>query len=54
MTTTGVPFVVVPAVPPDDSIRSTWLRTPGSALGAYSPSNGMASVHTGRQQSGLN
>ena len=40
-TMTGSPRRVVPSVPPDDSIRSTWSRTHCCVLGSYSPSRGM-------------
>src|SRR5699024_3678425 len=33
---TGMPFISVPSVPPDDSYSSTWSRTHFAGLGAYS------------------
>src|ERR1700722_16915956 len=47
-TITGTPRSVVPSVPPELSIFSTWSRTQSLGLGAYSPSTGMAAMYPDR------
>ena len=44
--TTGIPFIVVPSVPPEFSYSSACLRAQSDELGSYSPVNGMVSVNT--------